>query len=134
MNRVDIIGRLTHDPEVRYTNGTEPVAVCRISVAVPRAYKKEHQPEADFINCVAFGKTGENIGKYLTKGRKIAVSGRLQTGSYIKNDETRYYTEVVVEGFDFCDSKSGDAATTPQAEEPRQKYYEGKVEKEDLPF
>ena len=105
MNRVALLGNLARDPEVRYTSGEVQMAVCRFCIAVNRVPKREHQPEADFIDCVAFGKTGETIANYFVKGSRIAVSGRLQKGSYIKDDETRYYTEVVVEGFDFCESK-----------------------------
>lgn len=114
MNRVEIIGNLTRDPEVRFTSGATQMAVCRFSVAVKRMSRKEGQPEADFLNCVAFGKTAETIGNYFTKGRKIAIYGRIQSGSYVKDDEKRYYTEIAVEGFDFCDSKNADNA--PQSE------------------
>ena len=101
MNKVILIGRLTKDPELRYAagNGT---AVCRFSVAVTRQFKKD---EADFINCVAFGKTGETIAQYLTKGRQIAVTGSIRTGSYDAQDGSkRYTTDVAVESFEFIGS------------------------------
>jgi single-strand DNA-binding protein len=130
MNRAEIIGNLTRDPEVRFTSGATQIAVCRFAVAVKRISRKEGQPEADFLNCVAFGKTAETIGNYFTKGRKIAVYGRIQSGSYVKDDEKRYYTEIAVEGFDFCDSKSADNA--PQSEPAGVEYSEDAGE--DLPF
>lgn len=101
MNKVILIGRLTKDPELRYAagNGT---AVCRFSVAVTRQFKRD---EADFINCVAFGKTGETIAQYLTKGRQIAVTGSIRTGSYDAQDGSkRYTTDVAVESFEFIGS------------------------------
>ena len=130
MNRVELLGNLARDPEVRYTSGETQTAVCRFCIAVNRVPKREHQPEADFIDCVAFGKTGETIGNYFTKGRKIAVYGRIQSGSYVKDDEKRYYTEIAVEGFDFCDSKNAD--NTPQSEPAGVEYSEDAGE--DLPF
>ena len=102
MNKVILIGRLTKDPELRYAagNGT---AVCRFTVAINRQFKKD---ETDFINCVAFGKTGETITQYLTKGRQIAVTGSIRTGSYDAQDGTkRYTTDVIVETFEFVESK-----------------------------
>lgn len=134
MNRAEIVGNLTRDPEVRFTSGTTQIAVCRFSVAVKRVSRKEGQPEADFLNCVAFGKTAETIGNYFTKGRKIAVYGRIQSGSYVKDDEKRYYTEIAVEGFDFCDSKGNFSGG--QEQEPERFYTEedDAEDEEDLPF
>lgn len=98
MNKVILIGRLTKDPELNYTAGTG-TAVCRFSIAVTRPFKKD---ETDFINCVAFNKTGETIAQYFTKGRPIAITGHIQTGSYDAKDGTkRYTTDVVVESFEF---------------------------------
>ena len=107
MNKVILLGRLTRDPEVRYTQGNEPMAVARYSLAVDRQGKKdENKQNADFISCVAFGKRGEFAEKYLHKGTKIAVCGRLQTGSYTAQDGTkRYTTDVVVDDHYFCESK-----------------------------
>ncbi len=111
MNKVILIGRLGKDPEVRYTQTAEPLAVCRFSVAVDRPYKKERQEgeaTCDFINCVSFGRRGENIGQYFRKGNRIAVTGRLQVSSYTdQQGNKRYSTDVVVEDFEFCESKSG---------------------------
>ena len=108
MNKVIEIGRLTKDPEIRYSNGANgSTAVARYTLAVDRKFKQEGQPNADFINCIAFGKLGEFAEKYLHKGTKIAVVGRIQTGSYKNKDgNTVYTTDVVVEEQEFCESKS----------------------------
>ena len=106
MNKVILIGRLTKDPDLSYAAGTG-TAVCRFTLAVTRPFKRD---EADFINCVAFNKTAETIGQYLTKGRQIAIAGRIQTGSYDAQDGTkRYTTDVVVETFEFIGSNQGQA-------------------------
>ena len=98
MNKVTLIGRTTKSPELRYAPGTG-TAVCRFTLAVPRAFKKD---EADFINCVAFGKIGETIAQYVLKGRQVAVTGSIRTGSYESNSgEKRYTTDVVLDGFEF---------------------------------
>lgn len=114
MNKVILMGRLTRDPEVRYTQGDEPVAIARYSLAVDRKYKKEGEQSADFISCVAFGKNGQFAEKYLTKGMKIAISGRLQTGSYTNKDGANVYTtDVVVEEHYFAEAK-GDSKPHPE--------------------
>ena len=82
MNKVILMGRLTKDPEVRYTQGDNAMAIARYSLAVDRRFKRDGEPDADFINCVAFGKSGEFAEKYLKKGTMIACVGRIQTGSY----------------------------------------------------
>lgn len=106
MNKVILMGRLTRDPEVRYMQNENSTAVARYSLAVPRKYKTDGQ-DCDFINCVAFGKMGEFAEKYLRKGIKIAVVGRIQTGSYTNRDGQKVYTtDVVVEEQEFCESKN----------------------------
>ena len=103
MNKVILIGRLTSDPEIRNASGK---TVARYRLAVDRQFKQEGQPEADFLTCVAFGKGGEFAEKYLTKGTKIAVEGRIQTGSYTKDDGSKVYTtDIIVERHEFCESK-----------------------------
>ncbi|MGG7144912.1 single-stranded DNA-binding protein [Clostridium nigeriense] len=103
MNKVVLIGRLTKDPDLNFAAGTG-TAVCRFSLAVTRPFKKD---ETDFINCIAFGKTGETIAQYLTKGRQVAIAGRIQTGSYDAKDGTkRYTTDVVVDSFEFIGSSN----------------------------
>ena len=110
MNKVILIGRLTKDPELRYAAGSG-TAVCRFTVAINRQFKKD---ETDFINCVAFGKTGETITQYLTKGRQIAVTGSIRTGSYDAQDGTkRYTTDVVVEQMEFLGARTGGASQEP---------------------
>lgn len=107
MNKVILIGRLVADPEVRYSQGEKSSAVARYRLAVDRKFKREGEPEADFINCVAFGRNGEFAEKYLHKGIKIAVVGRIQTGSYTNKDGMKVYTtDIVVEEHEFCESKS----------------------------
>lgn len=106
MNKVILIGRLTREPEVRYSQGNESMCIARYSLAVDRKYKKDDEQTADFISCVAFGKNGEFAEKYLHKGTKIAVTGRIQTGSYTNKDGQKVYTtDVVVEEHEFCESK-----------------------------
>ena len=105
MNKFFGIGRLTKDPEVRYA--TNSTCVARYTLAVDRKYKKEGEATADFLNCVAFGKQGEFVEKYLHKGMKIAVMGRIQTGSYKNKDgQTVYTTDILVEEYEFCESKA----------------------------
>ena len=107
MNKVILIGRVVRDPEIRYSQGANTTCVARYTLAVDRKFKQEGQPTADFINCIAFGKLGEFAEKYLRKGVKIAVTGRIQTGSYKNKDgNTVYTTDVVVEEQEFCESKS----------------------------
>ena len=107
MNKVILMGRLTKDPEIRYSQGANTTCVARYTLAVDRKFKQEGQPTADFINCIAFGKLGEFAEKYLHKGTKIAVTGRIQTGSYTNKDGQKVYTtDVVVEEQEFCESKS----------------------------
>lgn len=104
MNKVILMGRLTRDPEVRMSGDT---AVARFSLAVDRRFKKDGEQTADFINCVAFGKTGEFIEKYGRKGTKFVVEGRIQTGSYTNKDGQKVYTtDVVVEQIEFAESKA----------------------------
>ena len=98
---------MTKDPDIRYSQGANTTCVARYTLAVDRKFKQEGQPTADFINCIAFGKFGEFAEKYLHKGVKIAVTGRIQTGSYKNKDgNTVYTTDVVVEEQEFCESKS----------------------------
>ena len=107
MNKVTLIGRVVRDADIRYSQGQNTTCIARYTLAVDRKFKQEGQPTADFINCIAFGKLGEFAEKYLHKGVKIAVTGRIQTGSYKNKDgNTVYTTDVVVEEQEFCESKS----------------------------
>lgn len=140
MNTVSLIGRLTKDPEVKYTESQ--LAVCRFSVAINRGKDKDGNDRgADFPNCIAFGKTAENIGKFFSKGRLIGVNGRLQTGSYDKEDGSKVYTtDVIVDRFDFCDSSSGgdgqSGFTRPQGTSSVAGIPEGfeVIDDSDIPF
>ena len=105
MNSVQLTGRLTRDPEVRYTDGG--LSIARFTLAVNRRFKQENGPDADFIRCIAFGKTAEFIEKYFSKGRKMDMNGRIQTGSYQNQDgATVYTTEIIVENVEFGESRS----------------------------
>lgn len=105
MNKVILIGRLTRDPEVRYTEGGTSIA--RFSIAVDRKFKSQGQPEADFPSIVAFGKTAEFVEKYFRQGNRIGLVGRIQTGSYTNNDGAKVYTtDVVAEEVEFVESKA----------------------------
>ena len=106
MNLVSLIGRLTKDPDVRYTQGENCIAIARYNLAVDRAYKKDGQQSADFISIVAFGKNAEFAEKYLKKGMKIGLTGRIQTGSYTNRDGNKVYTtDVIADHQEFCESK-----------------------------
>ena len=119
MNQVVLLGRLTRDPEMRYTTGDNPLAIARYTLAVDRRFKKEGEATADFINCTVFGKGAEFAEKYLRKGTKIAVSGRIQTGSYTNQEgQTVYTTDVVVDSQEFAESKAANVETETQATPP----------------
>lgn len=108
MNKVILVGRLTRDPEVRYSQGDSAMAVARYTLAVDRRFKRNNEPTADFIQCVAFGRSAEFAEKYYKKGIKIIISGRIRTGSYTNRDGQKVYTtDVVVEEQEFAESKSG---------------------------
>lgn len=130
MNKVILIGRLTAEPEIRHTNSGKTVASYRL--AVDRNVKSEGQPEADFINCTAWGKTGEFAEKYLRKGMKIAIEGRIQTGSYEKDSVKHYTTDIIVDRHEFCESKR--SADSGGYAEPAQNFTEIDDDGSDLPF
>lgn len=120
MNKAILMGRLTRDPEIRYFQGEHPVAVARFTLAVERRMKKDGEDSADFIRCVAFGKTAETIEKYVHQGKKIVIEGRIQTGSYTNQDGVKVYTtDIVVESMEFAESRRseevGNAARTEPA-------------------
>lgn len=114
MNKVILMGRLTRDPDVRYSQGETPTAIARYTLAVDRRFARRDQADAqtaDFIGCVAFGKAGEFAEKYFKKGTKVAVTGRIQTGSYTNKDGVKVYTtDVVVEEQEFAESKNASAS------------------------
>ena len=110
MNKVILMGRLTRDPDIRYAQAENPMAIARYTLAVDRRFSKRDNADgqtADFIQCVAFGRSGEFAEKYLKKGTKMCVSGRIQTGSYTNKDGVKVYTtEVIVEDQEFAESKN----------------------------
>ena len=117
MNKVIMMGRLTRDPEVRYTTGEKSMCVARFSIAVDRRGKqKEGAPEADFFNCISFGRQGEFVEKYLKKGTKILLSGRLQNNNYTNRDGQKVYAiDILVEEIEFAESKKEGSTTAPAA-------------------
>jgi single-strand DNA-binding protein len=116
MNKVILMGRLTRDPEVRYTQSAEPLALASFSIAVDRPFssnRDSNQPTVDFFNCTCWGKRGENIGKYFKKGNRIVVVGRIQNRTWVdQNNQKRYSTDIVVDEFEFCETKASAAAST----------------------
>jgi single-strand DNA-binding protein len=116
MNQVTLMGRLTKEPEVRYSQGATPTAIARYSLAVNRKFKRDGEPESDFFNCVAFGKNGEFAEKYLQKGMQILVTGSLQTGSYEKDGVKRYTTDIIVDAHYFTGKKEEGKTVTPVAD------------------
>lgn len=142
MNKVVLMGRLTRDPEIRYSNGETAMAIARFTVAVDRRVKRDSENNADFISCIAFGKTGEVVEKYFRKGQKIALNGRIQTGSYTNNEGQKVYTtDVIAEDIEFVESKNStsgyDSSSRP---DPSQASVDGfmnipdGVDDEGLPF
>ena len=110
MNKVILMGRLTRDPEVRYSAGENALAIARYTLAVDRRFRRDGEATADFISCVSFGRTAEFAEKYFRQGLKIVVSGRIQTGSYTNRDGQKVYTtDVVVEEQEFAESKAASA-------------------------
>ena len=115
MNKVILIGRLVRDPEVRYSSGENSKAVARYTLAVDRRYKRDGEQSADFISCVCFGKPAEFAEKYFRQGIKIAIGGRIQTGSYMNKDGVKVYTtDVVIEDQEFAESKNTQQADNQQ--------------------
>ena len=107
MNKVILMGRLTRDPDIRYSQGEKATAIARFSLAVDRRFKQDGQPSADFINCLAFGKRAEFLEKYCHKGTKLVVEGNWQTGSYTNKDGNKVYTnDCLVENCEFAESKA----------------------------
>lgn len=119
MNKVILVGRLTRDPEVRYSQGENTMAIARYTIAVNRRFKREGDPEADFIRCVVFGRAAEFAEKYFRQGLRIAISDRIQTGSYTNKEGVKVYTtEVVVEEQEFAESMAEREHTQTPASAP----------------
>jgi len=117
MNKVILMGRLTRDPDVRYSQGEKAIAVARYTLAVNKAFKREGEPDADFINCVTFGRNAEFAEKYFKQGTKLVVCGRIQTGSYVNKDGIKIYTtDIIVDEQEFAESKkTSESQTTSSA-------------------
>ena len=144
MNKVMLLGRMARDPEVRFTQSAEPMAVCRFAIAVDRPVRRDsNERNVDFINCVCFGRRAETIGQYFHKGNRIAVAGRLQVSEYTdQSGSKRYSTDVVIDEFDFCESRNDGAASNysapksaPTSAQPEGFYsVDSDTDDEDLPF
>lgn len=134
MNKTLLIGRTTKDPDIRYAQSEQPMTIARFNLAVDRRFKKDGEQSADFISCVAFGKTAEFIEKYVFKGTKIAVEGRIQTGSYTNNDGNKVYTtDVVVEQVEFAGSKTDSKSAAKESNDDFMNVADG-LDDEGLPF
>lgn len=144
MNRVILVGRLVRDPEVRYSQNENSTAIARYSLAVPRKFKRDGEPDCDFFNCVSFGKIGEFAERYLHKGTKVLVSGRLKADSYTNKDGQKVNTvNVIVEEQEFCESKNanGQNENRPQEnQKPKQSSIDNfmsipdDIDDSELPF
>ena len=137
MNKVILMGRLTKESDIRYTQGEKPMCIARFTLAVDRRFKKQGEQSADFISCVAFGKTGEFIEKYCKKGTKLGVVGHIQTGSYTNKDGQKVFTtEVAVDEAEFAESKAAsqqNQQTAPTSGNIND-YVNAMPSMEDLPF
>ncbi len=121
MNKVVLMGRLVRDPDIRYSNGKNEMAIARFTLAVDRRFKRDGEQNADFINCISFGKSAEFAEKYLKKGIKLVVTGRIQTGSHTNRDGNKVYTtDVVVEEQEFAESKKVSEANSGSGQNSRQ--------------
>ena len=131
MNKVELMGRLVADPEIRYTQNDGSLCIAKYRLAVDRRFKREGEQEADFISCTAFGKAGEFAEKYFHKGTKVVVVGRLQTGSYTNNDGVKVYTtDVVIEEQFFAESKSSNVSSHAKSDDD----FMNVPDEDDLPF
>lgn len=129
MNKVILIGRLTRDPEIRYSQSAEPIAIARYTLAVNRRIRREGEPDADFILCVSFGRQAEFVEKHIKKGMQIAVTGRLSVRSYDdSNGQRRWSTEVIAEEVEFTESRSAYEARMAQQSQ-NQSYYDNMAER-----
>ena len=139
MNKVSLTGRLTRDPDIRYSQGEKTVVIARFTLAVNRRFHKEGEQQADFISCVCFGKTAEMVEKYFRQGMKMDLTGRIQTGSYTNKDGVKVYTtDVLVEELEFGESKraSGGESAEPSTPSPNQDGFMNIPDgiDEELPF
>lgn len=139
MNKVILMGRLTRDPEVRYSTGENALAIARYTLAVDRRFRRDGEATADFISCVSFGRAAEFVEKYFRQGLKITISGRIQTGSYTNRDGQKVYTtEIVVEEQEFAENKKS-SETSQSSQTPPPTGSDGFMNipdgiEEELPF
>lgn len=136
MNKVILMGRITRDLELKYTQGNEPISVLKFNIAVNRKFKKENENNVDFINCVAFNKTAEFISKYFTKGKLIAIIGEIRVNSYEKDGNKLKSTEILVESVEFCGDKVNKENDFSNFNTNDESFYsiEQNVDDENLPF
>ena len=134
INKAVLLGRLTKDPEIRYSQSAEPVCIAKYTLAVNRRFKREGEPDADFIPCVAFGKAGTFAEKYFKKGMQICISGRIQTRNYDKDGNKVYVTEIVIEEQDFAESKKSGQEQSKPAEPQGFEGISESIDDDDLPF
>lgn len=132
MNKVMLVGRIVHTPEVKYSQSANPVAVCNFSLAVRRPFAKQGDKDVDFVNCTVFGKTAENLVKYTGKGVQIAISGRLEVNTREKDGEKKTYTKVIVEDITFIGNKSDKVESESQCKEDA--FTPAMEDDDDLPF
>lgn len=126
MNKVEMLGHLCGDPETRYTQGDNPMCIARFSLAVNRRFKREGQPDADFFNCTAFGKTGEFIEKYFKKGSAIALVGSLQNDNYTNKDGQKVYgMQIIIDEVDFAGAKASSESGSAEQKAPAAKSDDG---------
>ena len=140
MNKIILMGRLTRDPEVRYSQGANSIAVARFSLAVDRRWKREGEPDADFFNCTAFGRQADFIEKYLRQGTKIVVTGRVQNDNYTNKEGQKVYSvQIIVEEIEFAESKNAAGGVVAGKPDPGQAAGDGFMTipegaEEELPF
>ena len=133
MNKIILLGRIVRDPEVRYTQGDNSMAIAKFSLAVNRRFKKENEPEADFFNCTAFGKQAEFVEKYLKQGTKILLSGRIQNDNYTNKEGQKVYSiQIMVEEIEFAESKNNSTSEPSQSNDGFMNIPDGL--QEELPF
>ena len=135
MNKVILMGRLVKEPEVRYSQGAEPMAVARYTLAVNRRFKRQGEPDADFIGCVAFGKAGEFAEKYFRKGQMVSVIGRLQVRSWDdQNGQKRWSTDVIIDEQYFAENKKSSENYSKNDNIPEGFYTIDEVNEDNFPF
>lgn len=118
MNKVVLVGRLTRDPDIRYSQGEGASAVARYTLAIERKFKRDNEPTADFIPCVVFGRSAEFVEKYFRQGMRVSISGRIQTGNYTNKEGVKVYTtEVIVEDQEFAESRAEREATRESSQQ-----------------